>query len=121
MKVTLRLLPSSLPGVRPGNPCCGGVKRPASGPSQEPRMGLACFASTNHTGNKGGPAMNWNEIEGNWRQLKGEAKRQWGELTDDELDQIDGNRERLAGIIQEKYGKSKEEVDRELEEWAGKR
>lgn len=61
--------------------------------------------------------MNWDQVEGNWKQFKGEVQRQWGKLSDDELDQIDGNRQKLAGKIQERYGKSKEEAERELDDW----
>lgn len=64
--------------------------------------------------------MNWDQIEGNWKQFKGEAQRQWGKLTDDELDQVDGNRDKLAGKIQERYGKSKDEAERELDAWAAR-
>ncbi len=65
--------------------------------------------------------MNYDIIEGKWSQLKGEAQAQWGKLTNDDIDVIDGNIEKLTGIIQEKYGKSKEEAQREVEEWARKR
>lgn len=61
--------------------------------------------------------MNWDQIEGNWKQFKGKAQEQWGELTNDELDQAEGNREQLEGLIQERYGKSKEEARREVDEW----
>jgi Uncharacterized protein conserved in bacteria len=61
--------------------------------------------------------MNWDQIEGKWKQFKGEAKAQWGKLTDDDLDRIAGNREKLAGRLQEQYGKEKEEVEREIDEW----
>ena len=46
--------------------------------------------------------MNWDQIEGNWKQFKGEARQQWGKLTDDELEQVKGQREELVGRIQEK-------------------
>lgn len=59
--------------------------------------------------------MNWDQIEGKWKQMKGDVKARWGKLTDDELDRIDGNREKLAGHIQEKYGKTKDEANREIE------
>ena len=49
-------------------------------------------------------AMDWNRVEGNWKQMKGTVKQQWGKLTDDDLTQIDGSREKLEGIIQERYG-----------------
>ena len=61
--------------------------------------------------------MNWDQVEGKWKQLKGNARIQWGKLTDDDMDRAEGNREKLEGIIQEKYGKSKEEVRREVDDW----
>jgi uncharacterized protein YjbJ (UPF0337 family) len=64
--------------------------------------------------------MNWDRIEGNWKQIKGEVKRQWGKLTDDELDEVAGNRDRLAGKIQEAYGISKDETERMLADWESK-
>lgn len=64
--------------------------------------------------------MNWDQIEGNWKQFKGEAQRQWGKLTDDELDEVEGNRNKLVGKIQERYGKSKDEAERELDAWAAR-
>lgn len=59
--------------------------------------------------------MNRDQLEGNWKRVKGEAKRQWGKLTDDELDQINGNTEKLEGKIQERYGKSREEAEQEVD------
>lgn len=61
--------------------------------------------------------MNWDQIEGNWKQFKGNAKQQWGKLTDDHLDVVAGNRDILAGKIQEVYGISKEEADKQLSNW----
>lgn len=61
--------------------------------------------------------MNRNEMEGNWKQFKGRAKEKWGELTDDDLDRIDGRRERLVGVLQERYGKSQEAASEEAEEF----
>lgn len=61
--------------------------------------------------------MNWDQIEGKWKQFKGSAKEKWGELTDDELDVIQGRRDRFAGKLQEKYGYTKEQADREIDEW----
>lgn len=61
--------------------------------------------------------MNWDRIEGNWKQFRGGVKQQWGKLTDDHLDAIDGRRELLAGKIQEAYGTTKEEVEKQLSAW----
>jgi uncharacterized protein YjbJ (UPF0337 family) len=69
---------------------------------------------------KGGSTMNWDQIQGNWKQFKGKVQQQWGSLTDDDLDRIEGRQEELAGLIQERYGKTKEEAQREVEEWAGR-
>ena len=64
--------------------------------------------------------MNWNIIEGNWQQLKGKVKEQWGELTDDDLDRIDGKREILEGRIQERYGLAKDRVQQDVDDWYGR-
>lgn len=61
--------------------------------------------------------MNWDRIEGNWKQFKGNAKQQWGKLTDDQLDVIAGKRENLSGKIQEAYGISKDESERQVDDW----
>lgn len=61
--------------------------------------------------------MSNNIIEGKWKQLKGSAKQKWGKLTDDDLDQINGNIQKLIGLIQEKYGKTKKEAEQAIEEW----
>ena len=61
--------------------------------------------------------MNWDRIKGNWREWKGKAKQQWGKLTDDDLDVVDGKREELAGKIQNRYGIAKEEAERQLDDW----
>ncbi|GKX59055.1 CsbD family protein [Leminorella grimontii] len=61
--------------------------------------------------------MNWDIVEGNWKQLKGAVKEKWGKLTDDELDQIAGQREQLVGRIQESYGISKDEAEKQIKEW----
>lgn len=61
--------------------------------------------------------MNWDRVEGNWKQFKGQARQKWGKLTDDEWDQIAGNRDRLAGKLQEKYGYSKDMADKQINEF----
>ena len=62
--------------------------------------------------------MNWDRIEGNWKQFKGSIKQQWGKLTDDELDQLAGHRDKLVGKLQERYGMSKDEADKQADLWA---
>lgn len=62
----------------------------------------------------------WDQIAGKWKQATGEIKKQWGDLTDDELMEINGNRDVLAGKIQERYGVAKEEANRQIDEWANK-
>jgi uncharacterized protein YjbJ (UPF0337 family) len=61
--------------------------------------------------------MDWNRIEGNWKQFRGKAKEQWGKLTDDEIDQVEGRREQLEGKIQERYGYAKDQTRKEVDEW----
>ncbi len=58
--------------------------------------------------------MNESILKGKWKQIKGSVKKQWGELTDDDLDKVEGDAQKLSGIIQEKYGKAKEEADEEV-------
>jgi uncharacterized protein YjbJ (UPF0337 family) len=61
--------------------------------------------------------MNWERIEGNWKEFKGKAIAQWGKLTDDEVDRVDGRRTELAGLIQQKYGKTREEAEKDIDDW----
>lgn len=61
--------------------------------------------------------MNWDRIEGNWKQMKGTVKQKWGKLTDDHLDVIAGKRDKLAGRIQETYGISQDEADKQISAW----
>jgi uncharacterized protein YjbJ (UPF0337 family) len=61
--------------------------------------------------------MDWNRVEGNWKQVKGAVKQQWGKLTDDDLTQIDGSREKLEGIIQERYGIARDETRKQIDAW----
>ena len=61
--------------------------------------------------------MNWDRIEGNWKQFKGDVKQQWGKLTDDQLNVIAGKRDKLAGKIQETYGITKDVAEKQLSDW----
>jgi uncharacterized protein YjbJ (UPF0337 family) len=58
--------------------------------------------------------MNWDRIEGGWKQFKGKVREQWGKLTDDDLDQIAGRREKLAGHLQEAYGIAQDEAEKQI-------
>ena len=62
--------------------------------------------------------MNWDRIEGNWKQFKGQAKRKWGELTDDDLDKLEGRRDELIGKIQERKGIARDKAEEEVNRWA---
>lgn len=61
--------------------------------------------------------MNWEQIEGKWTQLKGKVKEKWGDLTDDDLDRIAGKRDQLIGCLQQKYGLTREEAERQVDEF----
>jgi uncharacterized protein YjbJ (UPF0337 family) len=61
--------------------------------------------------------MNRDILRGQWTQLRGKVREQWGNLTDDEIDQMQGNAEMLIGKIQERYGRSREEAEREFDRW----
>jgi uncharacterized protein YjbJ (UPF0337 family) len=60
--------------------------------------------------------MNWDQIEGNWKQFKGRAKQRWGKLTDDDLDRWAGRRDELIGKIQERYGYKRDQAEREVDD-----
>ncbi len=64
--------------------------------------------------------MNWDQVEGDWKQLKGKAQQQWGKLTADDLDVVNGKRVELLGILQKRYGHDKEQGERAINEWLSK-
>jgi uncharacterized protein YjbJ (UPF0337 family) len=63
--------------------------------------------------------MNQDQLEGKWKQLKGSFKAKWGKFTDDDLTRMNGNREQIIGALQEKYGQTKEQAQREFDAWYG--
>ena len=63
------------------------------------------------------PVMNEPWLKGKWNEVKGHAKEQWGRLTDDDLDRIEGQRDQLVGQIQQSYGKTRHEVEKEVDSW----
>lgn len=62
--------------------------------------------------------MNWDQIQGKWKQAKGSVKQQWGKLTDDDLEYIAGKRDNFIGRLQERYGLAKEEAQKRVDDWA---
>ncbi|MEP7367283.1 MAG: CsbD family protein [Acidobacteriota bacterium] len=64
--------------------------------------------------------MNWDQIEGNWTQFKGKVREQWGRLTDDDIDVINGKREQLVGRVQETYGCLKEDAEKQVQDFEKK-
>ena len=58
--------------------------------------------------------MNWDTMNGQWKQLRGKIKEQWGDLTDDDLDRIEGKRDQLLGAVQKRYGIAREEAETQL-------
>ncbi|MCC7048311.1 MAG: CsbD family protein [Alphaproteobacteria bacterium] len=61
--------------------------------------------------------MNWDIAKGNWKELKGKVKQQWGSLTDDDLMKIEGKRDQLVGRVQERYGIAKDEAEKQVKDW----
>jgi uncharacterized protein YjbJ (UPF0337 family) len=61
--------------------------------------------------------MNWDQVEGKWKQFKGVARQKWGKLTDDDLDVVNGKQEELVGKLQERYGYTKEQAEKNIQEW----
>lgn len=64
--------------------------------------------------------MNWDTIKGNWKQMTGSIKEQWGELTDDEIMEAEGDRDQLVGKIQAKYGIAKDKAEKQVDEFVSK-
>ena len=62
--------------------------------------------------------MNWDRVEGKWKQASGKIKEKWGKLTDDDLHMINGKREQLVGKIQERYGLAKDAAERQVDEFS---
>lgn len=61
--------------------------------------------------------MNWDQVKGNWKQFSGHFKAEWGRLTDDDLLVAKGNREKLAGRIQKRYGIAREDAEQKIDDW----
>ena len=63
--------------------------------------------------------MNWDQVEGNWKQMKGKAKERWGQFTNDDVEMIKGRRDQLVGKLQQRYGVAREEAERQIAEFLG--
>ena len=61
--------------------------------------------------------MNWDTIEGKWRDLKGRVRSRWGKFTDDDVDLLAGKKDQLVGKIQERYGVMRDEAEKQVDEW----
>ena len=61
--------------------------------------------------------MNWDQVEGRWKELKGSFRKKWGEFTDDDIERMRGKREELSGQLQKRYGYTREEANKYLDEW----
>ena len=61
--------------------------------------------------------MNWDRVQGNWKEFKGKAQQQWGKLTNDDLDLIEGKRTELSGKLQAHYGYAKDQAEKEIDSW----
>jgi uncharacterized protein YjbJ (UPF0337 family) len=64
------------------------------------------------------PAMNWDSIQGDWKQFRGKVREKWGNLTENDLEAIKGQRQQLEGLLQERYGYTKEQVKKAVDDWA---
>ena len=62
--------------------------------------------------------MNWDQIEGNWKQIRGAVHEHWGDLTDDDLDRIAGKRDQFVGRVQARYGTTREDAERQVDDFA---
>jgi uncharacterized protein YjbJ (UPF0337 family) len=62
-------------------------------------------------------SMNWDRVEGNWKEFKGKVQQKWGKLTEDDLDVIEGKRTELSGRLQQRYGVAKDEAERQIDTW----
>ncbi len=65
--------------------------------------------------------MNWDTVKGQWKQFRGQVKEQWGKLTDDDLDRIEGKRDQLLGTVQKRYGIARDEAERQLREFEARK
>jgi len=68
---------------------------------------------------EGSVQVNWDRVEGNWKQFAGKVREKWGKLTEDDLQVINGHQDQLIGRLQERYGIAKEEAQKQVKYWVG--
>jgi len=68
---------------------------------------------------EGSVQVNWDRVEGNWKQFAGKVREKWGKLTEDDLQVINGHQDQLIGRLQERYGIAKEEAQKQVKHWVG--
>src|SRR5688572_29865710 len=91
---------------------------PAAAQRGSARHGLCgSFSSRGETSILRRSVMNWDTMKGDWKRTKGKIREKWGELTDDELDQVQGRREQFEGLLQKKFGMAKDEVKRQVDDF----
>jgi uncharacterized protein YjbJ (UPF0337 family) len=78
---------------------------------------LNCLSVEKSSQRKEEMTMDWNRVEGNWKQFKGAAREKWGKLTDDDLNVIEGRREQLEGKLQQRYGFAKDQIHKDVDDW----
>lgn len=61
--------------------------------------------------------MNWDQISGNWKQIKGKVKEKWADISDNDLEKINGRRDQLEGLLQERYGLAKDAAQKNIDDW----
>jgi uncharacterized protein YjbJ (UPF0337 family) len=79
--------------------------------------GMGSPANTDVADNEENRAMNWDRVEGNWKEFKGKVQQKWGKLTNDDLNVIEGKRSELIGRLQQRYGVAKDQAEREIDTW----
>ena len=62
--------------------------------------------------------MNWDSIQGDWKQFRGKVREKWGSLTENDVEAIKGQRQQLEGLLQQRYGYTKEQVKKAVDDWA---
>ena len=100
-------------GIYQGSSVCSRLGRDAVLPERFKLRMVFLATIITHRSSK----MDWDRVEGNWKQVKGKVKEKWGNLTDDDLTAINGQRDQLEGKIQERYGLAKDKVRKDVDDW----